>query len=105
MDLRFKVWNGEMDVIEVLNDNHFCDGATVPTLLGRHVKTRQKFTASHSMYPCKTPKEAWGVYLDDVKNSIKNVRTQLDELIIEQDRLIDEYCRANKEMCKLGDSK
>jgi hypothetical protein len=100
MDLRFKVWNGNMEVVEVLDDNFYCAGATKPCMWGRYVKTKDKFLTSLESYPYKTPKDAWIAYLEELKGGIKNTRKQLDDIIAEQDRLMQEFCMANREMHK-----
>jgi len=101
MNLRYKVWNGEMEIVEVLDDNFYCPGATKPCMWGRYLKTRDKFLTSLASYPHKTPKDAWSEYIKDLENTIENNKLKLNELLEERDKLIKEVCKANIEMVKL----
>jgi hypothetical protein len=79
----FRVWNGVLEEVTVLNEHHMQDGASEETYLCRNQKGL-KFVCSKDMY-FETREKAWASELADLREgllyaleSIKNA-TELKE--------------------------
>ena len=73
----YRVWNNELEIVELLNEHNLCDGATVETYLCKG--KNGKFTCSKDM--CfHTELEAWQEYQTNLIEGIKNNRKEIEEI-------------------------
>lgn len=74
----YRVFNGNMEIVQLLDEHHLCDGATQETYLVRR-QDGSKATCSKTHY-FASEKEAWQDYLDDLQESIRLAKNDIYEM-------------------------
>ena len=73
----YNVWNGNLEVIDVLDEHHMCEGANVETYLCRD-QNRNKFVCGKEMYQHSVI-DAWRVYLEHLRNYSDSLAHEIEQ--------------------------
>lgn len=73
----YRIWDKELEIVEILNEHNLCEGATKETYLCKG--KNGKFTCSKDMY-FHTELEAWKEYQARLIEGVNNYRKKIEEM-------------------------